>query len=942
MKNIVQFFIERKMVLDIFLAALFLFGYFSIVNSKKEGFPEIPLNKIFVQTIVPGGSAKDIEINVTSKIEDQIKEVEGIKEIISYSEEGVSKIEIQGLEKLKPSQFQKLFSDIENAISKIDDFPTNIKGKPSIWEVKSSDMPVMEIAYTGEYKNLKPYLEDLKERLRVLKGVSKIDIIGLGDEEILIKVDPVKARNNFLDLRAIANSLKMRNQEGSAGIIYSNEGEKKVTLEGKYKTTTELLNTELVTNELGNSIKLRDVAQIEFTPEDKKLIVRNNGKPGALLAIRKLGSEDLLKTVDRVNEVLKKEILPDGVESLVLLDQSTLTRDRINLLVGNSIMGFILVVLVLFYFLNFQTAFWTAFGIPFSLLGMLIFLKVMDISINLISLAGFIIIIGMLVDDAVVIAEKYNTNLESGMGKIDSAVNAVQRMWAPVVASALTTMVAFAPLFLVGGFPGAFIWTIPLMVIVGLSVSLSESFFILPSHLLHSNIKKVQQKKIMEVLENLYKKSLIWALLNKFKFLFTATVLLFLSLFLLKNYVKKDPFPQDAAEGFFVNLTFPLGYTSIQTESNLQKIENFLLNMPKEEILGLSSRIGVQTESSTIDRGIQNNLATIFVYLTPYQNRKRTANEIMENLRSEIKKLNAKDSFQYSLNLKRIGPPMGKDIEIRVISNNDSLREKKVKSIEEFLKNSKGVNNIDTNSIRGLDEYVLKLNYLVLSVVGLTAEDVLNSIRIAINGIVVTDMSRTDDTVNLRVLLDDKIHFNDLKKNDQDSIQAKNLLPIKNKQGNLINLDRMINIQEKTSLASVKHINSIRAEILTAGVDQEIISPVELMDLVRKNFPDEKNLQIQFSGQPLETNLIFSGLTTAAIFAILGIYLIIALIFQSYTRPIVVMLSLPFMAIGLAFVLVTHNIPGSMMVGGSSLPSRDASRQSSKGRKTSASTRWPR
>ncbi|MCC5815360.1 MAG: efflux RND transporter permease subunit, partial [Leptospira sp.] len=304
MKNPVAFFLERKMFIDILLFSIFILGIISVATSRKEGFPEVRLNKFTIQTIYPGASAKDVEINVTKLIEDELKEVEGIKEIISYSEESSSRIQVQGLENLSKSAVQRLFNDLYNALSRVDDLPDGIKGKPIIHEVATSDVPVLEISFRGEYKILKPFLEELKIQVRKIPGIKNATIIGLPDEELHILVDSQKARRYNLDIRNIANAIQNRNREGTGGIIRTESGERTMVLEGKFKVIEEVLETELLTNDIGYSVKLKDVASIQLIPEDVKLVVRNNGERGAVLAIQKIGSFDLLDTVAAIRKLL--------------------------------------------------------------------------------------------------------------------------------------------------------------------------------------------------------------------------------------------------------------------------------------------------------------------------------------------------------------------------------------------------------------------------------------------------------------------------------------------------------------------------------------------------------------------------------------------------------------------------------------------------------------
>ncbi len=906
MGKFVEFFLNRPMLVNLIIIVIIGLGIKSTYEARKEGFPEISMNKIIIQTIYPGSSAGDVEINVTVPIEDALEEVEGIKEVLSVSEEGISRVEVQADDNATAEEFRKLYNNVENAVAEIDDLPKDIKSRPSMSEFTSSDVPVMEIAYTGSYKKLKPYIDSLEAKIRKLTGISNADIIGLPDEEVQILVDPLLARKHRVGLRMIYDAIKKRNLEGSGGTLESFLSEKKIVFLSKFNNYEDVMNTNIIMSPDGFGIKLRQIAKIKVVPEDMKLIVRNNGKRGAALSVRKTGSSDLIKTVDRVNRLLKKETLPEGVEMKILLDQSRLTRDRISLLVSNAFMGFVLVMAVLFIIFDIKTAVWTAFGIPFTLLGMLIFLKSYGISINLISLGGFIIIIGMLVDDAIVIAEEINGNREKGMGPKEAAIEAVKKMWMPVTAACLSTMMAFTPLFSLGGFPGKFIWAIPLIVIIGLLISLFESFFVLPSHLSHGKARKTEKKAFILKMEKIYEMVLKKAV--RFRYIvFAFFVLLFIiSAFSIMKFVKKDPFPQDAAEGFSITVTLPRGTPSGKTEKSIEKIENELLKIPENEIIGFSTRIGTQSELSATDRGTLHNIAIIFVYLEPFSERDRTAGQIMNALEHDIGKIIDTRNIVYSLNLKRLGPPMGKPFEIRLISNNDKLRFKKEREISEFLTTVKGVSDIDNDEIEGKNELNIDIDHDILSRTGLSVEDVLTTLRIAFDGMIVTDMTTLDKKLDFRLRLNRRA---------RGDINFISNLPVLNSRGNLINFKSFMSLKEQPSRAEIHHVDGKRSTTVFGNTDIRVIAPDEVMEKVKSKFSSNEKVTIAFSGQPVETNLIFSGLSLAAFLAFIGIYLLIALMFNSFAKPFIIMLSLPFLVIGLAFVLVTHGIPMSMMVG---------------------------
>ncbi|MCB1322002.1 MAG: efflux RND transporter permease subunit, partial [Leptospiraceae bacterium] len=632
----------------------------------------------------------------------------------------------------------------------------------------------------------------------------------------------------------------------------------------------------------------------------------SNGQPGATLTIRKRGQADLITTVNAVHTLLADEKLPDGVGARILMDQSLLTRGRISLLISNAAMGFGLVLLILMYFLDYKTAIWTAFGIPVTLLGMLIFLKWQNISINLISLAGFIILIGMIVDDAVVIAEEFNTNREHGMLSSEAAIAAVKRMWKPIFASSATTMIAFAPLFIVGGFPGAFIWVIPLMVIVGLLVSLLESFVMLPVHLAHGKHRPSKEKKIIITLERWYVITLTFFLRHRYIVLVALLILLLFSAALFRFAVRKDPFPQDAADAFNIVVTLPPHFTVERSTRELKQIEQMLLRLPAQELLGFSTRQGTQSEDSTNDRGIQGNLAIIMVYLHPFENRTRQATEIMAALEEELATLARQNQMEYGLLLKRLGPPMGRAVEVRVIAADDEERKQRSTEILNFLKGVNGIVHLESDERLGLSESQVVLNERLIAAAELREQDILNSLRIALDGLVVTTIRSADLNTDVRLRLAEDL---------QSPEQLIQNIPVVNRQGRLLELNRFVSFIESQGAATINHIHGVRTTTIYGDIDPERTSPTAIMAELQAHFPDTPAVRLEYSGQAVETRLIFGGLTMAGLAAVVGIYLMIALIFNSFTRPIVVMASLPFMAIGAAFTLVGHNVPGSMMVG---------------------------
>ncbi len=905
MQRLVTFFISHRMFVNILVLTVFIGGAVSAYNSRKEGFPEVSMNRITIETRYPGAAVSDVELNVTVPIENELLTIDGIKEVLSVSEESLSIVEVRADDNSTDRDFAKLFDDIDRAVQSSLDLPDNVEGRPVIREFTSSDVPVLEIGYSGEYEKLKPYIDQLEVKLRRIPGVGEISIAGVPDMEVQILIDPVKAKSYNVDLRMISAAVGKRNLEGSGGTLESFVGERKVVLFSKFDDYREVLNTNVIMNRDGYGIKLGQMAEVIMVPENRNLIVRNNGRRGASITIKKTGSSDLIKTVDSVYELLNAEVIPDGVDMKILFDQSRLTRNRISLLAGNALMGFALVIIILIGIFNYRTALWTAFGIPFTLFALFIFMKAIGLSINLISLGGFIIIIGMLVDDAIVISEETNTNREGGLSPTDAAKMAVKDMWMPVLASSLTTMIAFSPLFFLNGFPGKFIWAIPLMVVVGLAISLFESFFVLPTHLAHSKIEKPVKRKLITRMENGYRKLVTFAVNKRYIFVTGAVILCIASLVALGKFAKKDPFPQEASEGFTLKLTAIPGTPASETEKEMAAIENLVSKLASEEIVGFNTRIGTHNELTTVNRGTQNNLAIMFVYLHPYSQRDRSAQQIIDELQDPISKV-IDSKTVVTGEIKRQGPPMGKPFEVRIISNNDTARVKTEEEVRSYIKSIDGVYDVENDDVDGKNEVDLKIDYDILSRTGLTVEDVLSTLRIAFDGQIISKMVTLNESINIRVRL------NEDARTDEDFLKS---LPVANRSGQIINIENFISISEKPGKGTLRHVNGVRAVTVYGNTDLRVINPMKVMQLVGSKFKTNDQVSIEFSGQPVESALIFSGLSSAALLAFAGIYLVIALIFNSFKRPFMVLLAVPLLVAGFAFVLLTHRIPISMMSG---------------------------
>ena len=713
MKNISLYFIRRPILVNVILVLTLILGGYYVYKVPKEAFPAVSINQIVIVTKYPGASAKDVELNVTAKIEEKIDKIGNIKEYRSSSTESLSNIIIFADDDLNDLQFNDLLSDVRAEVDKIDDFPTDIEGQPIITSVTTEDRPIIEIAFSGEYDQLKITLREIENDLRKISGISNVTLVGLPDEEIRIEVDPDKAQNKEIDLNSIYLAINTRNQVGTGGTLESFISQKKIVSFNKYEEAEDVLDTVIRMSPDGQGVLLRDIATISYGPKENKLIVRNNGSRGAsiLLAIR--SGVDQLKISDKVRQYLKNKQISDKITYKINNDLSNNARSKFALLENNGIMGFLLVLFILFYFLNGKSAFWTAFGIPYTILGSMIIFVPLGMTLSSISIGSFIIILGMIVDDATVISERYNVNVEAGQTPEEAASNAVGRLWKPVLASSLTTVIAFMPLLSLGGLPGKFVWQMPVVVIIALFISLIESYLLLPAHLANGRIKKQKfnKNRIVLVGEKLY-----GSLLNKsIKYRYLVILFFFIifgtSVFVGVTKVRKDSFPQEASEGFTIQATLKKGFSPEKVEELIGDLEKSILELKTNELVGYTARIGTHSLSSLTNNGTEEHLVAFLVYLTPYSDRNRTALDIVDDLKKHHQKLYDSTGFELEFGLMRIGPPLGEPIEIIISSNSDDERFESAAKMINFLKSISGVTEVKDDQIHGKDEINLRLNY---------------------------------------------------------------------------------------------------------------------------------------------------------------------------------------------------------------------------------------
>jgi multidrug efflux pump subunit AcrB len=902
MNSLIQFFLQRSLLVKLLFLSVFIFGINRMLTIQKEGFPAVDLNKVTVNTAYPGASAEDVELNITTQLEEQIREVDGLYEVISTSRENFSAIIIQADEDASSKELTVIVNDIKQAVDQTQDLPLDLDEPPIVDVISTSDTPIISINLFGGHEKLRSLLPILERGIESLDGVSGVDKIGYFDREIHVEINPAKARYLRISLSEVLVAIQSRNLRTTGGTLESYMNEQTVISLNKFNNPKEVEDVILRANISGQVVRIQDIAKVTLREKDENFIVRNEGKPGMNLVVRKKKNADIIKTLDGVKAYMIEQPLLEGVGFTYSNDQSARTRLRLQVLGGNALLGFALVTIILMLALNRQAAFWTAMSVPFSLFGSFILLPYFGVSINAISLAGFVLVLGLLVDDAIVVAEKITHYREKGLSASESALKGVTAMWRPVTVASITTILAFSPMFSIGGMPGKFAWAIPAVVIVALLVSLFECFFLLPHHM--TSGKNVKNKGKAEWILRL-EASYGWALENllhwRYIVLLFMVLILMSSLFLAKTTMKFQIFPQGGVETFYLKLEMQRGASLKATEMRLIELEEHIKRLPKSELESFATRVGTLSTEPSKNRGDHSHWGIISVFLTGEAHRQRSADEIIIALRKSIP---ASTNEILLFEKRRVGPPIGKPAEIRISTNDDDLREKTAIELMRFLKTLPGVIDIETDNKPGKDQLVVNINHRKLAEVGLRVKDVAEALRVTYDGMLVSSTTSVEETIEYRVIVDPRY------RNSEDMLFK---IPVKNNRGQVMNLSDVLTLTRGRGPLEYKHVNGVRTETIAGDLNPQITSPAIIQKKVSEHFKEtwskQPKLNVAFAGEAREQQKIFGGFLVAGLVALLSIYLVVALLLNSMGQSFIVMSTIPFAIIGVIWAFYFHGMP---------------------------------
>ncbi|MBT8263678.1 MAG: efflux RND transporter permease subunit [Bacteroidia bacterium] len=925
MRKIIEYFIRYDVAVWVIVIAFLIFGLIGAFSLKSSFFPLVDSKNININIVYPGASPQEIEEGIVLKIEDNLKGLRGVERVTSVSRENSGNINVE-IEKGEDIDFMLL--EVKNAVDRVPTFPTGME--PLVVAKQEAIRQTIEFAVSGDripLVTLKQIGRQIENDLRALPGISQINIDGYPEEEIEIAVDENSLLAYNLTFGEVASAVSRTNILTTGGTIKTNSEEYLIRANNRSYYGQELSNVIVRANADGETIRLKDVAIIRDRFSETPNANYFNGDLSVNVTITSTNNEDLISSAETVKAYIDDfNDKYNNVSLNVISDSSITLTQRTRLLAKNAFSGIILVLFFLSLFLNTRLAFWVAFGLPVAFLGMFMLAPYFNVTINVLSLFGMIIVIGILVDDGIVIAENIYQHYEKGKSPIRAAVDGTMEVIPPIVSAIITTIIAFGIFLFLDGRIGDFFGEVSVIVILTLSVSLVEALIILPAHLAHSKALRKQQKpktrmaqlfsklrylnqfgdKIMSYMrDKWYGPALKFTLKYKmltFSFFVMALILTFGSIG--GGIVRSAFFPQIASDRVSVNLSMPNGTNERTTDSIISFIESKAREVNEEitkEYLEGTDKVLVENIIKKVGPGA--SAASLTINMLPGEERpdEITSGLVTDRLREKVGPVYGVESLVFGSG----GNFGGRPVSVSLLGNN--IQE--LKAVKEELKSEMVSNpllkDVTDNDPAGIKEIRLELKesaYLL----GLNLRDVMTEVRAGFFGTQAQRFQRGQDEIRVWVRYD---------RENRSSLVDLDNMRINTPMGSRVPLNEIANYTIERGDVAINHLEGQREIQISADLkDPANTSSTDIMSDIKNVIMPEilskyPTVTASYEGQNREANKLQKSINAVGLSALLLIYIVIAFTFRSFSQPILLILLVPFSLTAVAWGHWLHGFP---------------------------------
>ena len=921
MRKIISYFIKFPVAVNVFILAFIGFGLAGALSMKSSFFPLTESRNISINLTYPGASPQEMEEGIVLKIEDNLKGIVGIDRVTSVSRENSATINV---EIVKGKNIDVVLADVKNAVDRVPSFPTGME-PPIIAKIENVRPTISFIIYGDNIPlaTLKQYARDVENDIRNIDGISQVNLTGFPDQEIEIAIRKNDLLAYNLSFTEVANAVSKSNLLISGGNIKTDAEDYLIRAKNKNYYGNELLNIVVRGNENGTIIRLSDIADVKDTWSENPDRLYFNGKKSIDVTVSNTNNEDLLSTAENVKKYIERfNQEQNEVKIDISSDNSITLKQRSELLLKNAIMGILLVLFFLALFLNIRLAFWVAAGIPIAFFGMFIFAANLGVTINVLSLFGMIIVIGILVDDGIVIGENIYHHYEMGKTPIKAAIDGTIEVIPPIVSAILTTLIAFSTFFFLDGRIGEFFGEVALIVILTLSVSLIEALIILPAHVAHSkalqrknkkrnalntfffNINQKAEKVLFYFRDNVYAPYLKFFLKNKLLgFAIPIALLVFSIGGLGGGIVKTSFFPSIASDRVSIDLKMLQGTNEKITDSIISEIEEAAWKV-NDDFTGkqINGEPIIQNIIKRIGPGSSNGSLTI--NLLPGEARDFSSPEITNAIREKVGKVHGVESLTFGSG----GNFGGSPVAVSLLGNNiDELKAAK-NELKEVLNNNPLLKDITDNDPAGIKEIRIKLKDNAYAL-GLNLQNVMTQVRSGFFGLQTQRFQRGQDEIKVWVRY---------AKDDRSSIKNLDDMWITTSSNQLVPFSEIASYEIERGEVLINHLNSKREIQVSADLKSPDESPSDILDDIKMRIMPEisskyPTVSAVYEGQNREAAKTTNSAKKVGLIILALIYIVISFTFRSYEQPLLLILLIPFSLIGVIWGHWIHNFPVNIL-----------------------------
>lgn len=902
----IAWFARNHVAANLLMVTILFAGFYSLASRiPLEVFPSFETDRINVSVTLRGATPEDTELGVAILIEEAVQDLEGIEKITSVSSEGSASVSI---EVDSDYDAREMLADIKSRVDAINTFPADAENPVVSLAQRKREVIAVSIAGIYGEKEINEFAEQVRDDLLRIPGVTQLELAGVRDYEIALEIPQDRLRQYGLTLSEVSTAVANSSSDISAGNIKTDGGDILIRSKGQAYRKHEFVDIPIKTNSDGSILRLKDIANILDGFEETPVRTRFNGKQAAFIDVYRIGQQSAVEVADKVKQYIedKQPLLPEGYELSYWDDDSQIVKNRISTLTGSAIQGGILVLLLLTLFLRPAIAFWVFIGIPVSFMGAFLAMPFFGVTLNVMSLFGFILVLGIVVDDAIVTGENIYTHLRTAESGEEAAIKGTQEVATPVTFGILTTVAAFMPFAFIEGARGALFSQIPVVVIPVLLFSLIESKFVLPSHLKHIKLRnqKSPQGNKLEQWQRRFADGFESAILKYYQPLLAfslrhklATLSLFIGTFaiiaalLMSGWTKFIFFPRVPSETVRASLTMTTGTTFEVTNQYIIKMADKaeqLREKYRDENTGESVIINVL--ASTGGRGGTSNVGSVRFEIIPPEQRESTVTsaELVREWRSIIGAIPGAESITYRAEIGRSSDP----IDVQLSGNSQETLLEIADKIKSRLLTYPTVFDIADSMSDGKEELQIELTQQGKAL-GLTRVNVSNQVRNAFFGSQVQRIQRGRDDIRVMVRLpiDERRSLSDLQ----------NIL-VKTPSGGAVPLSHVATLTPGKSPSQIRRIDRYRTVNVTADVEKGntnmTVLQADLSDYVNELVNQYPGVTSKMEGEAREQRESFSSLSVGLMMVFFAIYGLLAIPFKSYVQPIIVMSVIPFSMIG--------------------------------------------